>query len=56
MAVVLLLYVTVGVWVGVMVVFTVALVSAQVWLSVRRRRFGEPRPAWENEPIPPPYS
>ena len=55
-AVVILLYVTVGVWVGVMAVFAVALVVGLTSLHLRRRRFGEPRPAWENDPIPPPYS
>ena len=55
-AVVILLYVTAGVWVGVMVVFAVALVVGLTSLHLRRRRFGEPRPAWENDPTPPPYS
>ena len=55
-AVVILLYVTAGVWVGVIVVFAVALVVGLTSLHLRRRRFGEPRPAWENDPTPPPYS
>ena len=55
-AVVILLYVTAAVWIAVMVVFAVALVVGLTSLHLRRRRFGEPRPAWENDPIPPPYS
>ena len=35
-------------------VFGVALVVEH--LLRRRRRFGDPRPAWENDPTPPPYS
>ena len=35
-------------------VFAVALVVELVLR--RRRRFGAPRPAWENDPTPPPYS
>ena len=35
-------------------VFVVALVVERV--RRRRRRFGHPRPAWDNDPTPPPYS
>ena len=35
-------------------VFAVALVGEHV--RQRRRRFGDPRPAWKNDQTPPPYS
>jgi hypothetical protein len=56
LAVVLLVFVTVPLWVGVLVVFALALVVELARLHVRRRRFGEARPAWENDPTPPSYS
>jgi hypothetical protein len=53
LAVVMLVYVTVGVWVGVLVTFALVLVAELARLLGRRRRFGEARPPWNNDPTPP---
>jgi hypothetical protein len=56
LAVALLVPLTVGLWIGVLVVFATALAAELVRLHLRRRRFGEASPAWKNEPFPPSYS
>ena len=57
MAVVVLLLIGGAVALLVWTVFVVAVVAGLIRRHLaRRRRFGEPRPAWENAPTPPPYS
>ena len=54
LAVVLLLTLGVFVVLATWIVFVIALVVELV--RRRRRRFGEARPAWKNDPTPPSYS
>ena len=56
LAVVLLVYLTVPLWTGVVVAFLAALAAELVRLHLRRRRFAPLGPAWENGPPPPSYS
>jgi hypothetical protein len=57
MGVVVLLLIGGAVCLLVWTVFVVAVATGLVRRRLaRRRRFGEPRPAWENAETPPPYS